>query len=55
MTALRRRKVQFSPVVISRYNEGYYCEVKAIEFTPETITVHIDEHGDNSLGKEFLI
>ncbi len=50
LIALWTRKVQLSADVISRFNDNYYCEVKAVEFTSSAITLHIDEHGDYSLG-----
>jgi hypothetical protein len=49
--ALWTRKVVLSSDVISRFNEGYYCEIKAIAFASDSITLHIDEHGDYTMGQ----
>lgn len=38
--------------MISRFNEGYYCEIVAVTFKADSIAVHIDEHGDYSMGKQ---
>jgi hypothetical protein len=35
---------------ISRYNDNYFCTVTKIVFSPNRLTVHIDERGDFSLG-----
>ena len=41
--------------MISRFNEGYYCEIKAIAFASDSITLHIDEHGDYTMGKRWSV
>jgi len=35
---------------ISRYNANYFCKVTKIVFSPNSLTLHIDERGNNTLG-----